>query len=305
MSNNFITNGIENKMNLKSNEKYLLKNITINNFNKDVYVGVDKYLLKEIISKITANKLSKDLNLNRDTVERWYRQENRAIPIYALKYLCKLTKTDCNLFNVLWIGGRGRFENRIVPFINQDLAYFLGVIVGDGHLYDNRVVISSDKRFIKEVMSPFCKKLFKIKIITRKIDSWYITEINSRALVWFLRDIFGIPIGRKVHIISIPKIILKNDELIPSFLKGLYDADGSISKSGMISFCSISITLINEVENLMRDYCIKLHLKIDNRGKNPVYHLRCYNKESRYLFNKIIGFKHPMKHDRLTHLCSL
>ena len=292
-------------MNLNFNEEYLLKNITINNFNKDVYVGVDKYLLKEIISKITAKKLSKDLNLNRDTVERWYRQKNRAIPVYALKYLCKLTKTDCNLFNVLWIGGKGKFENRIVPFINKDLAYFLGVIVGDGHLYENRVVISSDEKFIREVMSPFCKKLFKIKIITRKINSWYITEINSRALVWFLRDIFRIPIGRKGHIISIPKIILKNDEFIPFFLEGLYDADGTISKSGRISLCSISIKLINEVENLLRNYCIKSYFKIDDRGKNPVYHLRCYSKESRYLFNKIIGFKHPMKHDRLMRFCSL
>lgn len=291
-------------MNLTIKKMDLLKNITINNFGDDVYVGVNKKVLKEIISKITAKKLSKDLNLNRNTVERWYRQENRAVPIYALKYLCKLSNTNYDLFNVLWIGGRGNFENRIIPFISQDLAYFTGVVIGDGHLYNNRIVISADKRFIKDILSPFCKKLFKIKIITRKIESWYITEINSRPLVWFLRDIFEIPIGRKGHIITIPKIILKNKEYIPYFLKGLYDADGSISKSGELSFCSISFSLIKEVENLLINYRIQPHFKIDGRSENPVYHLRFQKKESLHIFNKIIGFKHPKKINRLTHFCS-
>ena len=99
-------------------------NLTIRDFKDDVYVGVDKHLLKQIISQVKAAKIAKNLGLHRDTVELWYRNRRRGIPISDLRYICQLTRTDLNKFQVRWIGGKGNIRNRLTPFFNSDWIFW-------------------------------------------------------------------------------------------------------------------------------------------------------------------------------------
>lgn len=279
-------------------------NLTINHFKNDVYIGIDKSLLKDVISKVTAAKIARNLGLNRDTVEKWYRWKDRALSVSDLKYVCNITKINSNIFKVKWLGGRGNLRNRLIPFLNPNLAYFVGLIVGDGHLYDNRIVISAEEDVAKEIIVPHCRKTFpNMKIIARDMKDCFWVELNSRPLVWFIRDVFHIPIGNKTKTIRIPDIIQQSDRLMSPFLQGLFDADGYIGKKGNISFCTISSNLRDDVRDILIKWGFDVRFRVDRRGKNPVYYIRFSNRKSVKLFKEKIGFKNYFKASRLKALC--
>jgi len=273
-------------------------------FGNDVYVGVDKDLLKRTIFILGAREVARRLNIHRDTVESWYRKKSRSIPIRALRKICLWTNRELSQFKVIYIGGKGGRENWLPPLLGTPFAYLIGVIIGDGHLYETRVHIACDEITIKKAIVP-CVKSLGFKYIVRSLkwngNRWHTLEVNSRSLVWSLRDIFGIPIGKKAYKVQVPSLIKSSDfKIKTAFLRGLFDADGSISRRGRISFCSASRALHNDVVSILKSLGFTAYLRIDRRGKNPVYHLRIYRHDDVKRFSELIGFNAPEKLRRLT-----
>lgn len=134
-----------------------------------------------------------------------------------------------------------------LPQINNGLAYFCGLILGDGCLprahslrpngkSQKRYIISfycASSEFLKKIYQPLFIDLFGIKpkIYIHRVYKKaivYNARIESKIIYQFLETI-GLTIGRKARIAKIPKALL-NYKL--HFLAGLLDTDGGKKGSG-------------------------------------------------------------------------
>ena len=127
----------------------------------------------------------------------------------------------------------GFIKNKYKKFTkNNDLAELIGVVLGDGHIEKfprtERLTISSNsankgfinryRQIISRIFSkePYCEKIKNINCIRISI---YEKKISERL---------AMPTGNraKKHI-KIPSWILNNKKLLLSYLRGLYEAEGS------------------------------------------------------------------------------
>jgi len=128
-------------------------------------------------------------------------------------------------------------KNIILPkIINQDLAEEMGLHVGDGsmNVYSNKGLfqlrghIIDDKEHYQTRVNELYEKLYNLKINIREMKSTGVVgfQIWSDAIVDFKHKILGLPLGKKGDI-QIPEVI-NNKKLFYSFMRGLFDTDGSL-----------------------------------------------------------------------------
>lgn len=124
---------------------------------------------------------------------------------------------------------------RIPLNINEELAFFVGAIIGDGHLKKSKLQISielSNKNLIK-YLRDICKNIFQreFNIIPVKIRKGKIQTFNmcmdSKSIYNLLKAVFEIPSGKKSNIVRVPKYIIKSNRKIKiAFLKGIMATEG-------------------------------------------------------------------------------
>lgn len=195
-----------------------------------------------------------------------------------------------------------RYNVRL-PKWNSNLAYFCGLIVGDGSLpkgFSKRPngeiqkryeisFISTSLEFIKNVYQPIFEGLFNIKpYIVRwkdkrsgRRDELFYCRIESIELYNFLTNKLGMISGKKARIASPIKMPEKYKTY---FLAGLLDTDGGKKSSGFgISTASEKISdFVKEMfSNLDLDYRY-----YPWNFNNHVYHQIYLNKEESI---KILG----------------
>ena len=103
--------------------------------------------------------------------------------------------------SILVKAGFGPSKETIVPFIlSEELAFFVGAIIGDGHLTKNKNRISielSDKGLIKYVKK-ICKNIFNrdfsILLVKRREGRMqtYVININSKAIYSLLNNVYSL-----------------------------------------------------------------------------------------------------------------
>lgn len=124
--------------------------------------------------------------------------------------------------------------------INNKIAEFLGWHLGDGCIsitkkhreYALTGDIKEELQFYQEIIVPTLNDLFKnllIKpIILKKYSSIGVCGVyifNKKFIEYLIKE-FNLNPGKKINI-EVPKL-LKTDEQKKSFLRGLFDTDGSI-----------------------------------------------------------------------------
>lgn len=130
---------------------------------------------------------------------------------------------------------------RIPLQINEELAFFVGAIIGDGHLKKSKLQTTielSDKDLI-EYIKKICNSLFNRKFnihpvkIREKKKPTFSMCMDSKAIYNFLKDVFEIPIGKKSHIVKIPRYIFSSKKPIKiGFLKGIMATEGGKRRGG-------------------------------------------------------------------------
>ena len=130
----------------------------------------------------------------------------------------------------------------IVPNeLNAELAEDIGFHLGDGYMneysmpsnphkydfvYSGHAV--DDKPYYENILLQRKLKLFNIKPKIRITNNEIRIRILSKAILTYFRDVIGVCSGNKLHA-KIPEIIMKSDKKNKvAFLRGLYDADGSM-----------------------------------------------------------------------------
>ena len=120
--------------------------------------------------------------------------------------------------------------NKITP----ELAEEIGIHSGDGFLsakrYDYRLKGNQydEKEYYLNYIKPLFKKLYNLDINLKDFKTSFGFEITSKALWEFKTKIIGIKSGNKEYI-TLPEVLKVNNlQILASFIRGLFDTDGSL-----------------------------------------------------------------------------
>ena len=177
--------------------------------------------------------------------------------------------------------------------IDNDVAWLLGVITGDGHVGRYFVEISDKYRKNLMIVKKVIEQLgFKAIITKDKRENRYRLWVNSVSFVNYLKRM-GLVRGG-----CLPSQILNttNTNLITSYIKGLFDAEGYIElwkprNTIRINFANSS----EEVSFFVRDKLREMGLKPYFRYSSKAYRIQLYRKTDVKTYISLIGFKYPSK----------
>lgn len=166
--------------------------------------------------------------------------------------------------------------------IDENLAEETGIHIGDGmmnhypmcRLYYIKYVgnLEEMNSYGKHIIH-LLKKVYNPKHIRIGVENganYYYVNINSKEILEFKKNVLGLPLGPKNNI-SIPLQILNNSNLFISFLRGLFDTDGTLW-----------------FENKKkRKHCYP-KIKIELKSKNTI--MQCSTKLKELGFNISVSF---------------
>jgi intein/homing endonuclease len=118
--------------------------------------------------------------------------------------------------------------------INAELAELIGAHIGDGSMgfYQGHPVISffghpvEDKEYVISILKIY-EKYFGIKANLRKWSGVIGFQFFSKDVFNFFKSL-NIPVGPKYNA-AIPLIIINsNDRILASFIRGIFDTDGTL-----------------------------------------------------------------------------
>jgi hypothetical protein len=162
-----------------------------------------------------------------------------------------------------------RFVARKVspPSFSNDLAEFVGILLGDGGLSNYQVTITlnkSDDHEYTDYVARLTKKLFNVPLTIRerKEKNVNVIVVSRALLVKFLQSI-GLKVGNKViNQVTVPKWILADQDFKKKCAKGLLDTDGcfyvdkhlikgKLYKNAGINFTNRSLPLLEFFKNTL------------------------------------------------------
>ncbi|RKY57589.1 MAG: DNA mismatch repair protein MutS [Candidatus Latescibacterota bacterium] len=181
--------------------------------------------------------------------------------------------------------------------LDEDLAYVLGLLVGDGTLtYRNSVYLCTGDPFIAEEFKRIVRKLFgyEVKCKANGVDYF----ITSRQIRVFLENL-GLGYVR-AHEKSVPKSVMRAPKhIVKAFLQGLFDTDGFVeNRYGNVRLSTSSPRLAKEVQLLLLNLGIIASLHVKKTSARPSYRLSI-DGEDAIAFHRTVGFRLPRKRKRM------
>jgi ATP-dependent metalloprotease FtsH len=180
-----------------------------------------------------------------------------------------------------------------------EVAYFLGVLVGDGCLtIKDRIIFTTADSEVLERMQTTAKRYLKTSF-TKTTSRPYDYELRSVSAKTQVRA-WGIEETYATHK-QVPEWIrLAPKEYVVAFLQGLFDTDGSVEHSGSVSYSSASSSLATEVHMMLLNMGIVTRLYTRTKKYNGTlqHYLTIYG-DFVPLFQKEIGFTIARKQNRL------
>lgn len=210
----------------------------------------------------------------------------------------------------------------------ENLAEFLGILTGDGYMnhYINKniyiIEIAGDKRFDKDYLENYIftliKQLFNLnpKVYCKNKENSEYIRILSKGLFSYLQ-IIGFKKGKKEQI-NVPKWILNDPNFMISFIRGVFDTDGSLmlmkkpSKKSpyypIVALRMKSKVLVKELGYFLKNHgfivnIIEDEIRIDKRGyaNTKISSLILAGRKDLELWMSNISFKntkHLNKYDK-------
>ena len=177
--------------------------------------------------------------------------------------------------------------------LDEEVAYILGVLTGDGCLtFRNRVILSTADESITARFNHFAKRLGLV-VFPNGGGRPYDHIIASSQLYQLLLHL-GMSPGKAAEK-RIPHAVLRAPQtIVASFLRGLFDSDGTVSRrDGYPSLCSASERLIQEVQIVLLNFGVlaaKRRRRIRYRGRLRTYfELEMRGAEARRFYEEV-GF---------------
>ncbi|MFH1439521.1 MAG: LAGLIDADG family homing endonuclease [Candidatus Woesearchaeota archaeon] len=240
---------------------------------QDLDIYIDKERAKEIKKNILRkygslkNALRK-LKYKRNYIHFTHALKQGQIPIYFInqQWQEKVTIKHYKAQDIITYPTR----------LKQELAEFIGYIIGDGYLSASSVNISTEDDEIIERIKELSHKLFSKKpTLTRdkRRKKLVNIRINSYTLVNIIHNTFNIPIGKKGRKLEIPRLIQESDlKVIKSFIRAYFDCDAHFSpKQRQIELVSESKIMIKQIHHMLLRFNI-LGTQIRKKMNNQEYY---------------------------------
>lgn len=221
-------------------------------------------------------------------------------------------------FNFKHKKGTYRFNSFSFPTeLNEDYAYLLGLLTGDGRCTTrDGVQLCVCEKDMEELAQDLFVRLFGKK--GKIFGHWaFYCGVELREYLLHL----GLGYWRSWQK-TIPKTVFgSSKKVISAFLRGLFDSDGSVTKVGRkknsieIRLATTSKKLALETQQILLNFGIITNLQkvipkkpseINDRkivSKRPIYYLRIKGSESVGIFKKEIGFGLKRKNKLLSDFC--
>jgi phosphate starvation-inducible protein PhoH len=202
-------------------------------------------------------------------------------------------KTD---FNFVYVpNGPSDKSSKPISFegLDEQFAYLMGVITGDGCLTArNRVIISTIDMPILEAFRELANR-FGLHVFRNGKERPNDYIIASSQLYQLLLQL-GMSSG-KAHTKVIPhSILVAPEKIVIAFLRGLFDTDGTVEKrDGLVSLASVSEKLIRQVQIVLLNFGIVANKAIKRthyQGKPHISHLLTMAGAEAERFHELIGF---------------
>lgn len=236
--------------------------------------------------------------------------------LYHLKKLNFKTRNRSSAAKEGVKAGRIVIKKNLIPKslkLNEDLAYILGVLAGDGYMdYNDKrrthsIGLSAiDKEFVekfRETLFNFFKIRSSQEFRKSRREKWndqYVTRLCSKEACDFINSIGQFKKGNWL----VPDMIKNADtEIKSAFIKGFFDSEGEIDKQiGRVGATSINLEGLEEIKKILESMGIRntiIKRKDIRPNTHQKYVLRIHDKQSIALFNQFIGFTIQRKQDIL------
>jgi len=205
--------------------------------------------------------------------------------------------------------------------ITEDLAYFCGVLAGDGSIgyRENKKEYcikcvgnpADEQDYYNFLIKSLIKDLFNLDISPKYHDNktTYGVSIYSKSLVRYLTEIVGLPLGKKYGKLKIPEIFYNNKKLIWQFISGVADTDFHLAaKNGyypVISGVSKSKAFIKEIKSELEQegfkVCFYERKDFDKRVNKEVitYRIELSGYAQFLKWLQKIGLRHPKTREKV------
>ncbi len=203
------------------------------------------------------------------------------------------------------------------PKLTSELAEFIGIMSGDGYMnhYSNGHYFieiaghsENDLEYHKKYIASLVERLFAIRptLVFKKGQNTLCSRISSKRIFNIL-EYLSFPKGKKNNLI-VPSWISANKKFFLSFIKGIYDTDGSMilrtRGQHSISLGLKNRKLILEIKSFLErmNYFVSYNecTQKDKRGfTSTVYCIRINQKVLINKFKNQIGSSNPYKIGRL------
>jgi len=206
---------------------------------------------------------------------------------------------------------RKRIKKIRRPELTKDLAWWVGVVKGDGNVNSKNgfIRLGVREREFRDKWASVGRLLFgiepKVRDFIKDKKPFYQAQFNSIKLVEYLKENFGF-FGR--YIWNIPNKVKSNKpDILFGFLRGLFDSEGSMKFYGrergtVISLVSVRKECIFEIKTLLKKFNIKSRIKPYKRKdrKNTYYILYIGGFDNISKFAKNINFSISRKNNKLS-----
>jgi Holliday junction DNA helicase RuvB subunit len=188
--------------------------------------------------------------------------------------------------------------------LDADLAYLLGVLVGDGNVEKGdqspAFVITCEEKEIQNELRRITKNHFGRTPKACKYGTKATKMRFSQSIGRVAAD-FGVK-AVTAREKEIPSAVLKSPrEVVIGFLQGLFDADGYVDKNGAVEFGSRSEKLVKQVQIVLANFGIIGHRRTKTVNGEKFWRLS-FGGSDAVLFAQKIGFRLSRKNERLAKL---
>jgi len=180
--------------------------------------------------------------------------------------------------------------------IDAEVAYFLGILTGDGHVHNKHVPdkfeLSSIDAEIIESFVTIAAHRFGQQTHKAKRGCQY--NIRSKELATIIDELDMRHLSYDKYI---PDIVIESrGSVLRAFLQGLFDADGTSNKQGYVSYSSSSERLARDVQNVLLVFGIRSTIRKKPTYRRPSWNLNIQSDADK--FYDRIGFRLSRKQAR-------
>jgi stage V sporulation protein R len=256
-------------------------------------------------TKLTLDDTCKEFDVHIKTYYKWlngtgFVSENKAatcekIAAYYQSNSNKQTHKNTNT----------RINVDFPSCLTEQYAYWLGLIVGDGGIYNGKykkVYYVTEDVELRDWFVRTTKDLFDLNASVKSDRNHWVISVYSYDLVTYLTDVFNLPTGKAADRKVVPKQVLTSPgSVVAAFLRGHFDTDGCADKS------SGNVILISKSEDLIRveqQLLLKTGIVCSvSRQVDDCYRLTITGSDA-VLFRERIGFGLNRKQKTLEHSLS-